>query len=178
MSSRQLAGRRKPILRPVFKIPVCWASDLDMNALPWCGNRSTAKPAMCQKYSMSGQQTPDEGLQDVIEAIVQNVNEARDRIGTGDHSSEELQRAITKIMEGRTALINHIRRHMPEALEGELIQELEENERTDEELPERDIEAVRASLRSLAVHAQRARADIEQLQQGIREIIDSGLFAG
>jgi hypothetical protein len=51
---------------------------------------------------------------------------------------------------------------------------LEENERTDDELPERDIEAVRASLRSLAVHAQRVRSDIEQLQEGIREIIDSG----
>jgi hypothetical protein len=62
---------------------------------------------------------------------------------------------------------------MPEALEGEGIQELEENERVDDELPERDIEEVRASLRSLAVHAQRVRSDIEQLQQGIREIIDS-----
>ena len=123
---------------------------------------------------MSGQQRPDEGLQDIIEAIEQNVNEARNRIGSGDHSSQELQRAITRIMQGRTALINHIRRHMPEALEGEWIQELEENERTDDELPERDIEAVRASVRSLAVHAQRVRSDIEQLQQGIREIIDSG----
>ena len=123
---------------------------------------------------MSGQQTPDEKLQDIIEAIEQNVNEARNRIGSGDHSSVELQRAITTVMLGRTALMNHIRRHMPEALEGEWIQELEENERSDEELPERDIEAVRASLRLLAVHAQRARADIEQLQQVIWEIIDSG----
>jgi hypothetical protein len=63
---------------------------------------------------------------------------------------------------------------MPEALEGEWIQELEESEHTDEEPAERDIEAVRSSLRSLAVHAQRMRADIEQLQRGIREIIDSG----
>ena len=123
---------------------------------------------------MSGQQTPDEKLQDIIEAIEQNVNEARNRIGSGDHSFVELQRAITTVMLGRTALMNHIRRHMPEALEGEGIQELEENERTDDELPERDIEAVRASLRLLAVHAQRARADIEQLQQVIWEIIDSG----
>jgi len=123
---------------------------------------------------MSGQQTPDEKLQDIIEAIEQNVNEARNRIGSGDHSSVELQRAITTVMLGRTALMNHIRRHMPEALEGEGIQELEENERTDDELPERDIEAVRASLRLLAVHAQRARADIEQLQQVVWEIIDSG----
>ena len=123
---------------------------------------------------MSGQQTPDEGLQDIIEAIEQTVNEARNRIGSGDHSSQELQRAITGIMQGRTALINHIRRHMPEALEGEWIQELEEKEHTDEEPPEKDIEAVRSSLRSLAVHAQRVRSDIEQLQQGIREIIDSG----
>jgi hypothetical protein len=122
---------------------------------------------------MSGQQTPDEGLQDIIEAIEQNVNEARNRIGSGDHSSQELQRAITRIMQGRTALINHIRRHIPEALEGEWIQELEEKEHTDEEPPEKDIEAVRSSLRSLAVHAQRVRSDIEQLQQGIREIIDS-----
>ena len=129
---------------------------------------------MCQKHSMSGQQTPDEKLQDIIEAIEQNVNEARNRIGSGDHSFVELQRAITTVMLGRTALMNHIRRHMPEALEGEGIQELEENERTDDELPERDIEAVRASLRLLAVHAQRARADIEQLQQVIWEIIDSG----
>jgi len=120
---------------------------------------------------MSGQQTPDEKLQDIIEAIEQNVNEARNRIGSGDHGSEELQQAITKIMRGRTALINHIRTHMPEALEGEGIQELEENERADDELPERDIEAVRTSLRSLAVHAQRVRSDIEQLQRGIREII-------
>ena len=95
---------------------------------------------------MSGQQTPDEGLQDIIEAIEQTVNEARNRIGSGDHSSQELQRAITGIMQGRTALINHIRRHMPEALEGEWIQELEENEHTDEEPPEKDIEAVRSSL--------------------------------
>jgi hypothetical protein len=123
---------------------------------------------------MSGQQTPNEGLQDIIEAIEQNVNEARNRIGSGDHSSQELQRAITRIMHGRTALINHIRTHMPEALEGERIQELEENEHTDEEPPERDIEAVRSSLRSLAIHAQRVRSDIEQLQQGIREILDSG----
>jgi len=123
---------------------------------------------------MSGQQTPDEKLQDIIEAIEQNVNEARNRIGSGDHSFVELQRAITTVMLGRTALMNHIRRHMPEALEGEWIQELEENERSDEELPERDIEAVRASLRLLAVHAQRARADIEQLQQVVWEIIDSG----
>jgi chromosome segregation ATPase len=123
---------------------------------------------------MSGQQPPDEGLQDIIEAIEENVKEARDRIGTGDHSSEELQRAITRITQGRTALINHIRRHLPEALEGEWIQELEENEHTDEEPHERDVEAVRASLKSLALHAQRVRADIEQLQQGIREIIDSG----
>jgi len=123
---------------------------------------------------MSGQQTPDEGLQDIIEAIEQNVNEARNRIGSGDHSSQELQRTITRIMQGRTELIKHIRRHMPEALEGEWIQELEENEHTDEEPPEKDIEAVRSSLRSLAVHAQRVRSDIEQLQQGIREIIDSG----
>ena len=77
-------------------------------------------------------------------------------------------------MQGRTALINHIRRHMPEALEGEWIQELEEEEHTDQEPTKRDIEAVRSSLRSLAVHAQRVRSDIEQLQQGIREIIDSG----
>jgi chromosome segregation ATPase len=123
---------------------------------------------------MSGQQTPDEGLQDIIEAIEQNVNEARNRIGSGDHSSQELQRAIARIMQGRTALINHIRRHMPEALEGKWIQELEEKEHTDEEPPKKDIEAVRSSLRSLAVHAQRVRSDIEQLQQGIREIIDSG----
>ena len=123
---------------------------------------------------MSGQQTPDEKLQDIIEAIEQNVNEARNRIGSGDHSSQELQRAITRIMQGRTELIKHIRRHMPEALEGEWIQELEEKEHTDEEPPEKDIEAVRSSLRSLAVHAQRVRSDIEQLQQGIREIIDSG----
>ena len=123
---------------------------------------------------MSGQQTPDEGLQDIIEAIEQTVNEARNRIGSGDHSSQELQRTITRIMQGRTALINHIRRHMPEALEGEWIQELEEEEHTDQEPPKRDIEAVRSSLRSLAVHAQRVRSDIEQLQQGIREIIDSG----
>jgi type II secretory pathway component PulM len=123
---------------------------------------------------MSGQQTPNEGLQDIIEAIEENVNEARNRIGSGDHSSQELQRAITRIMQGRTALINHIRTHMPEALEGEGIQELEENEPTDEEPPERDIEAVRSSLRSLAIHAQRVRSDIEQLQQGIREIIDNG----
>jgi len=123
---------------------------------------------------MSGQQTPDEGLQDIIEAIEQNVNEARNRIGSGDHSSQELQRTITRIMQGRTELIKHIRRHMPEALEGEWIQELEENEHTDEEPPEKDIEAVRSSLRSLAVQAQRVRSDIEQLQQGIREIIDSG----
>jgi phage shock protein A len=122
---------------------------------------------------MSGQQTPDEGLQDIIADIEQNVMEARDRIGTGDQSSEELQRAITRITQGRTGLINHIRRHMPEALEGEWIQELEENKHTDEEPRERDIEAVRASLRSLAVHAKRVRGDIEQLQQGIREIIDS-----
>jgi prefoldin subunit 5 len=127
---------------------------------------------------MSRQQTPDEGLQDIIEAIEQNVKEARDRIGTGDQSSEEIQRAITRITQGRTALINHIRRHMPEALEGEWIQELEENEHTDEEPPERDIEAVRASLRSLAVHAQRVRGDIEQLQEGIREIIDSSKMLG
>ena len=126
---------------------------------------------MCQKHTMSGQQTPDEKLQDIIEAIEQNVNEARNRIGSGDHGSEELQQAITKIMRGRTALINHIRTHMPEALEGEGIQELEENEHTDEEPPERDIEAVRSSLRSLAIHAQRVRSDIEQLQRGIREII-------
>jgi hypothetical protein len=119
---------------------------------------------------MSGQQTPDEGLQDIIEAIEQNVDEARNRIGSGDHSS----RAVTRIMQGRAALINHIRRHMPEALGGEWIQELEENEHTDEEPAERNIEAVRSSLRSLAVHAQRVRADIQQLQQGIREIIDSG----
>jgi hypothetical protein len=123
---------------------------------------------------MSGQQTSDEGLQDIIEAIEQNVNEARNRIGSGDHSSQELQRTITRIMQGRTELIKHIRRHMPEALEGEWIQELEENEHTDEEPPEKDIEAVRSSLRSLAVQAQRVRSDIEQLQQGIREIIDSG----
>ena len=123
---------------------------------------------------MSGQQTTDEELQDIVEAIEQNVKEARDRIGTGDHSSEELQRAITRITQGRTALINHIRRHMPEALESDWIQGLEENEHPDEKPPERDIEAVRASLRSLAVQAQRARAHIEQLQQGIREIIDSG----
>jgi chromosome segregation ATPase len=123
---------------------------------------------------MRGQQSPIEGLQDIIKAIEQNVNEARNRIGSGDHSSQELQRAITRIMQGRTALINHIRTHMPEALEGEAIQELEENEHTGEEPPERDIEAVRSSLRSLAVHAQRVRSDIEQLQQGIREIIDSG----
>jgi chromosome segregation ATPase len=123
---------------------------------------------------MSGQQTPDEGLQDIIEAIEQNVNEARNRIGSGDHSSRELQRAITRIMQGRTALINHIRTHMPEALEGEGVQEPEEEEHTDEEPAKRNIEAVRSSLRSLAVHAQRVRSDIEQLQQGIREIIDSG----
>lgn len=123
---------------------------------------------------MSKQQTSDEGLQDIIKAIEQNVKEARDRIGSGDHSSEELQRAIARITQGRTALINHIRRHMPEALEGEWIQELEENEHTDEELFKRDIEAVRLSLRSLAVHAQRVRADVDQLQQSIKEIIDSG----
>ena len=123
---------------------------------------------------MSGQQTPNEGLQDIIEAIEQNVNEARNRIGSGDHSSQELQQAIARIMQGRTALINHIRRHMPEALEAEGILELEENEHTDQEPPERDIEAVRSSLRSLAIHAQRVRSDIEQLQQGIREILDSG----
>ena len=123
---------------------------------------------------MSGQQTPDEGLQDIIEDIEQNVKEARDRIGTGDHSSEELRRVITRITQGRTALINYIRRHMPEALESEWIQGLEENEHTDEKPAERDIEAVRTSLRSLAVHAQRARAHIEELQQGIREIIDNG----
>src|SRR6516162_8161073 len=123
---------------------------------------------------MSGQQRPDEGLQDIIEAIEQNVNEARNRIGSGDHSSQELQQAIARIMQGRTALINHIRRHMPEALEAEGILELEENEHTDQEPPERDIEAVRSSLRSLAVHARRVRSDIEQLQRGIREIIDSG----
>jgi len=123
---------------------------------------------------MSGQQTPDEGLQDIIEAIEQTVNEARNRIGSGDHSSRELQRAITRIMQGRTALIDHIRTHMPEALESEWIQELEEEEHTDQEPPKRDIEAVRSSLRSLAVHAQRVRSDIEQLQQGIREIIDTG----
>ena len=123
---------------------------------------------------MSGQQTPDEGLQDIIEAIEQTVNEARNRIGSGDHSSQELQRAITRIMQGRTALIDHIRTHMPEALESEWIQELEEEEHTDQEPPKRDIEAVRSSLRSLAVHAQRVRSDIEQLQQGIREIIDTG----
>ena len=123
---------------------------------------------------MSGQQTSDEGLQDIIEAIEQNVNEARNRIGSGDHSSRELQRAITRIMQGRTALIDHIRTHMPEALESEWIQELEEEEHTDQEPPKRDIEAVRSSLRSLAVHAQRVRSDIEQLQQGIREIIDTG----
>ena len=123
---------------------------------------------------MSVQQATDEELQDIIEAIEQNVKEARDRIGTGDNSSEELQRAITRITQARTALINHIRRHMPEALESDWIQGLEENEQPDEKPPERDIEAVRASLRSLAVHAQRARAHIEQLQQGIREIIDSG----
>ena len=123
---------------------------------------------------MSGQQTPDGGLQDIVEAIEHNVNEARNRIGSGDHSSQELQRTITRIMQGRTELIKHIRRHMPEALEGEWIQELEENEHTDEEPPEKDIEAVRSSLRSLAVQAQRVRSDIEQLQQGIREIIDSG----
>jgi len=133
---------------------------------------------MCQKHTMSGQQTPDEKLQDIIEAIEQNVNEARNRIGSGDHGSEELQQAITKIMRGRTALINHIRTHMPEALEGEGIQELEENERADDELPERDIEAVRTSLRSLAVHAQRVRSDIEQLREGIREIIDSSKMLG
>ena len=123
---------------------------------------------------MSGQQTPDGGLQDIVEAIEHNVNEARNRIGSGDHSSRELQRAITRIMQGRTALIDHIRTHMPEALESEWIQELEEEEHTDQEPPKRDIEAVRSSLRSLAVHAQRVRSDIEQLQQGIREIIDSG----
>jgi hypothetical protein len=67
-----------------------------------------------------------------------------------------------------------MRKHMPEVLESEWIQELGENEHTDEEPSERDIEAVRSSLRSLAVQAQRARADLEQLQQGIREIIDSG----
>ena len=129
---------------------------------------------MCQKQSMSGQQTSDEGLQDIKEAIEQNVNEARNRIGSGDHGSQELQRTITRIMQGRTELIKHIRRHMPEALEGEWIQELEEEEHTDQEPTKRDIEAVRSSLRSLAVHAQRVRSDIEQLQQGIREIIDSG----
>jgi hypothetical protein len=123
---------------------------------------------------MSGQQTSDEGLQDIIEAMEQSVKEARDRIGTGDHSSGELQRAITRITQGQTELINHIRRHMPEALGGEWIPELKENEHTDEGPPERDIEAVRASLKSLALHAQRVRADIEQLQRGIREIIDSG----
>jgi hypothetical protein len=79
---------------------------------------------------MSGQQMPDEGLQDIIEAIEQNVNEARNRIGSGDHSFQGLQRAITKILQGRTALINHIRKHMPEALEGEWIQELEESDHT------------------------------------------------
>jgi hypothetical protein len=123
---------------------------------------------------MSGQQTPDGGLQDIVEAIEHNVNEARNRIGSGDHSSQELQQAIARITQGRTALINHIRRHMPEALEAEGILELEENEHTDQEPPERDIEAVRSSLRSLAVHTRRVRSDIEQLQQGIREIIDSG----
>ena len=127
---------------------------------------------------MSGQQTPDEGLQDIIDDIEQNVMEARDRIGTGDQSSKELQRAIRRITQGRTGLINHIRRHMPEALESEWIQELEENKHTDEEPRERDIEAVRASLRSLAVQAQRVRGDIEQLQQGIREIIDSSKMLG
>ena len=86
---------------------------------------------------MSGQQTPDEGLQDIIEAIEQNVKEARDRIGTGDQSSEELQRAITRITQGRKVLINHIRRHMPEALESEWIQGLQENEHTDEKPPKR-----------------------------------------
>jgi benzoyl-CoA reductase/2-hydroxyglutaryl-CoA dehydratase subunit BcrC/BadD/HgdB len=99
---------------------------------------------------MSEQQTYDEGLQDIIEAIEQSVKEARDRIGSSDHSSEELQQAIARITQGRTALINQLRRHMPEALEGEWIQELEENEHIDEEPFERDIEAVRASLRSLA----------------------------
>ena len=123
---------------------------------------------------MSGQQTPDEGLQDIIEAIEQTVNEARNRIGSGDHSSQELQSALTRIMQGQTELLGHVRTHMPEALEAEEIQGLEEYEHTDEELPGRDIEAVRSSLRSLAVHAQRVRSDIEQLQQGIREIIDSG----
>ena len=123
---------------------------------------------------MSEPQAANEGLQDIIEAMEQNVKEARDKIGAGDHNSEELHRAIRRIMQCRTALINHIRRHMPEALEGEWIQELEEKEHTDEEPPEKDIEAVRSSLRSLAVHAQRVRSDIEQLQQGIREIIDSG----
>lgn len=127
---------------------------------------------------MSGQQTPDEGLQDIVDDIEQNVMEARDRIGTGDQSSEELQRAITRITQGRTGLINHIRRHMPEALEGKWIKELEENKHTNEEPRERDIEAVRASLRSLAVHAQRVRGDIEQLQRGIREIIDSSKMLG
>jgi hypothetical protein len=65
-------------------------------------------------------------------------------------------------------------RRLPEALESEWIQGLKENEHTNERLLKSDIEAARASLRSLAVHAQRARAHIEQLQQGIREIIDSG----
>jgi hypothetical protein len=96
-----------------------------------------ANSTLCQKYSMSGQQTPDEGLQDIIEAIEQNVNEARNRIGSGDHSSQELRRAITRILQGRTALISHIRRHMPEALESEWIQELEGSEHTDEEPPEK-----------------------------------------
>jgi hypothetical protein len=123
---------------------------------------------------MSEPQAANEGLQDIIEAMEQNVKEARDKIGAGDHNSEELHRAIRRIMQCRTALINHIRRHMPEVLESEWIQELGESERTDEEPPERDIEAVRSSLRSMAVQAQRARADLEQLQQGIREIIDSG----
>jgi chromosome segregation ATPase len=121
---------------------------------------------------MSKQQTSDEGLQDIIKAIEQNVKEARDRIGSGDHGSEELQRAIARITQGRTALINHVRGHMPEALEGEWIQALEENEHTEEPF-KRDIATVRASLRSLAVHAQRVRADVDQLQQSIKEIIDS-----
>jgi len=122
---------------------------------------------------MSEQQAANQGLQDIIEAIEQNVKEARDRIGSGDHSSQELQRAITRIMQGRTELLGHVRTHMPEALEAEEIQGLEEYEHTDEEFPERDVDAVRSSLRSLAVHAQRVRSDIEQLQQGIREILDS-----
>jgi hypothetical protein len=122
---------------------------------------------------MNEQRAANQGLQDIIEAIERNVKEARDRIGSGDHSSQELQSALTRIMQGQTELLGHVRTHMPEALEAEEIQGLEEYEHTDEELPGRDIEAVRSSLRSLAVHAQRARSDIEQLQQGIREIIDS-----